>query len=145
MKISTKGRYALRMMLDLAQNQGDGYIALKTVSERQNISKKYLEQIVPVLSRAGLLEANRGYNGGYRLAKEPKDYTVAEVLNLTEGSLAPVSCLEKDPASCARSAFCPTLPLWKGLQKTITDYLSSVTLGDLIENSISAGADAYSI
>lgn len=145
MKISTKGRYALRMMLDLAQNQGDNYIALKTVSERQNISKKYLEQIVPVLSRAGLLEANRGYNGGYRLSKEPKDYTVAEILNLTEGSLAPVSCLEKDPASCERSAFCPTLPLWKGLEKAISDYLSSITLGDLMENSRRAGADAYSI
>lgn len=145
MKISTKGRYALRMMLDLAQNQGDNYVALKTVSERQNISKKYLEQIVPVLSRAGLLIANRGYNGGYRLSKEPKDYTVAEILNLTEGSLAPVSCLEKDPQGCSRSAFCPTLPLWKGLQRAISDYLGSVTLSDLIENSQSAGADAYSI
>lgn len=145
MKISTKGRYALRMMLDLALNQGDNYIALKTVSKRQNISKKYLEQIVPVLSRAGLLDANRGYNGGYRLAKAPDQYTVAEILSLTEGSLAPVSCLEKDPISCERSPFCPTLPLWRGLEKTIRDYLSSVTLQDLIDSSELLGADNYSI
>lgn len=145
MKISTKGRYALRMMLDLALNQGDNYIALKTVSERQKISKKYLEQIVPALSRAGLLDANRGYKGGYRLSKAPEEYTIAEILSLTEGSLAPVSCLDKNPPACERSPFCPTLPLWKGLEDVIEGYLSSITLEDLLESSRSAGGDDYSI
>lgn len=136
MKISTKGRYALRMMLDLAQNQGDSYVALKSVSERQNISKKYLEQIVPALNNAGLLKANRGYKGGYRLARSTEDYTVGEILTLTEGGLAPVSCLNGKSTDCSRSYFCPTLPVWKGLEKVITNYLYSVTLKDILDQQI---------
>ena len=95
MKISTRGRYALRMMLDLAENQGSGVVALKDIAARQDISKKYLEQIIPVLNRAGLLQTSRGFQGGYRLAKVPKDYTVGEILRAAEGGLSPVACLEQ--------------------------------------------------
>ena len=103
MKISTKGRYALRMMLDLAQHQSDGYVALRDIAQRQNISKKYLEQIVPVLNKSDILRTNRGFQGGYRLAKSPDQYTVGEILRLTEGNLAPVACLEHEPIECERS------------------------------------------
>ena len=102
MKISTKGRYALRMMLDLAEHQGDGYVALKDIAQRQGISKKYLEQIVPMLGRADVLRTTRGYQGGYRLARAPQEYTVGEILCLTEGGLAPVACLEQHPNPCPR-------------------------------------------
>lgn len=97
MKISTKGRYALRMMLDLATHQGDGYVALKDIAQRQEISKKYLEQIVPMLGKSNILRTTRGYQGGYRLARAPQDYTVGEILRLTEGGLAPVACLDQHP------------------------------------------------
>lgn len=133
MKISTKGRYALRMLLDLAEHREDGYIALKDIAERQNISKKYLEQIVPILNRSDVLKTNRGYQGGYMLAKSPSKYTVGEILRLTEGSLAPVACVEQDPAECERSGECMTLPLWQGLYKVINEYLDGVTLQDLID------------
>ncbi len=139
MKISTKGRYALRMLLDLAQHRADGYIALKDVAERQSISKKYLEQIVPLLNKADLLKTNRGYQGGYALAKDPDKYTVGEILRVTEGSLSPVSCLQYPENDCPRAAECVTLPVWKGLYKTITDYLDGVTLQDIIDSSISGG------
>ncbi len=139
MKISTKGRYALRMLLDLAQHRADGYIALKDVAERQSISKKYLEQIVPLLNKADLLKTNRGYQGGYALAKDPDKYTVGEILRVTEGSLSPVSCLQYPENDCPRAAECVTLPVWKGLYKAITDYLDGVTLQDIIDSSISGG------
>ena len=128
MRISTKGRYALRLMLDLAEHQGDGCVSLKDVAQRQDISKKYLEQIVPTLSRAGFLLTNRGYQGGYRLARRPEDYTARDILRLTEGSLAPVTCLDCEVNTCPRSANCPTLPLWQGLDRVIEDYLAGVTL-----------------
>ncbi len=134
MKISTKGRYALRMLVDLAENQGDGYVSLKDIAERQNISKKYLEQIVPAFNGADVLRTNRGYQGGYRLSQAPDKYTVGEILRLTEGNLAPVSCLECDPIECLRKDSCPTLPVWQGLYKAITDYLDSITLQDIINN-----------
>ena len=115
MKISTKGRYALRMMLDLAAHQGDGYVALKDIAQRQEISKKYLEQIVPMLSKSDILRTTRGYQGGYRLARAPKDYTVGEILRLTEGGLAPVACLEQHPNACPESAPpCPCGRGWSG-------------------------------
>lgn len=133
MKISTKGRYALRMLLDLAEHQSDSFIALKDIAARQGISKKYLEQIVPLLNSSGMLQANRGFQGGYRLAGSPKDYTVAEVLRLTEGSLAPIVCLECEPLGCERSANCATLGMWQGLYKVITEYLEGVTLQDMLE------------
>ena len=121
MKISTKGRYALRMLIDLAEHQNDGFIALKDIAERQGISKKYLEQIIPVLNRSDVLNANRGYQGGYKLAKSPDKYTVGAILRLTEGSIAPVACLDHEPVDCPRREDCITLPLWKGLNKVITD------------------------
>lgn len=134
LKISTKGRYALRMLLDLAEHQNDGYIALKDIAARQNISKKYLEQIVPILNKSDLLKTNRGYQGGYKLAKAPDKYTVKDVLIVTEGSLAPISCLDHDPIECERCHECLTLPMWQGLKKVISDYLDSVTLQDLLDN-----------
>lgn len=133
MKISTKGRYALRMLIDLAEHQGDGYIALKDIARRQEISKKYLEQIVPILNRSDILLANRGFQGGYRLAKQPGQYTVGEILRITEGSLAPVSCLDTDPVNCSRSSDCPTLPVWQGLYRVINEYLDGITLQDLLD------------
>lgn len=132
MKISTKGRYALRMLLDLAEYQEEGFVALKDVAERQNISKKYLEQIIPVFNKSGALKANRGPQGGYRLAKNPDQYTVGEILRLTEGNLAPVACLEQDPIECKRSSECPTLSIWKGLNRVIHEYLDSITLQDIL-------------
>ena len=132
MKISTKGRYALRMMLDLATHQGDGYVALKDIAQRQEISKKYLEQIVPMLGKSNILRTTRGYQGGYRLARAPQDYTVGEILRLTEGSLAPVACLDGDCKGCSRSDECPTLDVWKNLDKLINDYLDGVTLDQLV-------------
>lgn len=145
MKISTKGRYALRMMLDLAENQNDGYVALKDIAERQQLSKKYLEQIVPLLNKSDVLKTNRGYQGGYRLAKSPEEYTVGDILRITEGSLAPVACLESEPIACDRSDSCATLCVWKGLYKAITDYLDGITLQDILEKSHKLGADEYYI
>lgn len=133
MKISTKGRYALRMLIDLAEHQQDGFVSLKDVANRQGISKKYLEQIVAMLNRPDILRTNRGYQGGYRLAKPASEYTVGDVLRITEGGLEPVSCLDENSAQCERADFCATLPIWKGLSKVINEYLDSVTLQDLVE------------
>ena len=135
MKISTKGRYALRMMIDLAQNQGDGYVSLKDIANRQEISKKYLEQIVAILNKPDVLRTNRGYQGGYRLAKNANEYTVGDILRLTEGGLAPVSCLDNSPILCDRAEDCITLPIWKGLYKVISDYLDSITLQDIVDKN----------
>jgi Rrf2 family protein len=134
MKISTKGRYALRMLFDLGQNQSEGYIALKDIAARQGISKKYLEQIVPSLNKAGILQASRGFQGGYRLSKSPAEYTVGDILRIMEGSLAPVACLEHNPIECPRSADCATLPVWQGLGKVINEYLDGVTLQDILNS-----------
>lgn len=133
MKISTKGRYALRMLLDLAEHQNDGFIALKDIAERQNISKKYLEQIVPIFNKTDILRTNRGFQGGYQLARTPDRYTVGEILRLTEGSLAPVACLDHDPIECERSGECATLPIWQGLYRVINEYLDAITLQDILD------------
>ncbi len=133
MKISTKGRYALRMLLDLAEHQNEGFIALKDIAARQQISKKYLEQIVAILNKTDILQTNRGFQGGYKLAKPPRQYTVGDILRLTEGSLSPVSCLDLGPASCPRHNFCATLPVWQGLEAVINNYLDGVTLQDILE------------
>lgn len=133
MKISTKGRYALRLMVDLAEHKDSGFIALKDVAKRQNISKKYLEQIVPVLNGAGLLATNRGNRGGYRLAKEPKEYTVGDILRITEGSIAPVSCLDSEVNACERKNFCQTLYVWEGLYKVVNEYLDGITVQDIVD------------
>lgn len=145
MKISTKGRYALRMLIDLAEHQNGEFIALKEIAERQNISKKYLEQIVPILNRKDILQTNRGFQGGYRLAKEPDKYTVGTILRLTECSLAPVSCLDNDPIQCDRSEYCDTLPVWQGLYKVINQYLDGITLQDIIDMKKERGLNDYSI
>lgn len=145
MKISTKGRYALRMLIDLAAHDRDGFIALKDIAARQNISKKYLEQIVPILNRGDILKTNRGYMGGYKLAKSPDNYTVGEILRLTEGSLAPVACLEHSPSGCERSGQCATLSMWQGLYDVINDYLDSITLQDLLDRYKENSADYYII
>ncbi len=133
MKISTKGRYALRMLLDLAEHQNCGFIALKDIAERQNISKKYLEQIIPVFNKSSILKASRGSQGGYQLAKTPDKYTVAEILRLTEGSLSPISCVEEEPTECERSSDCAMLPVWQGLYKVINEYLEGITLQNIME------------
>jgi len=134
MKISTKGRYALRMLLDLAERRDEGYIALKEIAEHQEISKKYLEQIVPLLNGAGILQANRGFQGGYMLARDPKDYKVGEILRVTEGGLAPVTCLDHKRNTCKRKDICKTLGVWEGLRQVIEEYLDGVTLQDLLDN-----------
>lgn len=145
MKISTKGRYAMRMMLDLAEHQNDGFVALKDIAERQNISKKYLEQIVPILNKADVLRTTRGFQGGYRLAKSPDSYTVGEILRLTEGSLAPVACLEHDPIECSRSVGCATLPVWQGLYRVINEYLDGITLQDILDQQEAMYSNDYII
>ncbi|WP_194611381.1 RrF2 family transcriptional regulator [Clostridium vitabionis] len=144
MKISTKGRYALRMLVDLGEHRNEGFIALKDTAKRQEISKKYLEQIVPTLNQSGLLISNRGFQGGYQLAEDPSKITVGQVLRLTEGSLAPVVCLEKGQ-ECSRSAFCETLPVWKGLYRVVNDYLDSITLQDVIDQAEANEVDNYVI
>lgn len=141
MKISTKGRYALRMLLDLAEHSAEGSVSLKDIAERQNISKKYLEQIVPTLNRAKILRTSRGFQGGYRLAKSPENYTVGEILRLTEGSLAPVACLETDPIECERCGSCMTVSMWQGLYKVINEYLDGITLQDLLDKKNQSGGD----
>ena len=133
MKISTKGRYVLRMLLDLAEHRGEGYIALKDIAKRQGISKKYLEQIIPLLNNTDILVASRGYQGGYMLAKSPDMYTVGDILIITEGSIAPVSCLEGGSTVCDRDDQCMTLYVWEGLEKVIAEYLDSITLQDILD------------
>ena len=135
MMISTRGRYALRMMLDLAEHSDEGFVALKDIALRQGISKKYLEQIIPVLNRSGLLKTSRGFQGGYRLVKAPCEYTVLEILTATEGSISPVSCLESEENTCPRKEECLTLPVWQGLKDTVENYLGSITLEDVLSNS----------
>lgn len=133
MKISTKGRYALRMMLDLAEHNEAGFIPLKEIAERQSISKQYLEQIVSLLNTSNILRANRGKQGGYMLAKDPAKYSIAQILRITEGSLAPVACLEDEVNFCDRADTCKTLPMWSGLNKVISEYLEGITLQDILD------------
>ena len=140
MLISTKGRYSLRVMIDLAEHQADGYIPLRTIAERQDVSEKYLESIVKLLVRTNLLTGLRGKGGGYQLTRTPEQYTVGSILRLTEDSLAPVSCLEPGAVSCPRAAECRTLSLWQGLDKCINEYLDGFTLADLMRSS-DAGND----
>ena len=145
MKISTKGRYALRLMLDLALSNTGEYIPLKTVSERQEISVKYLEQIITTLVKAGFVKGLRGSKGGYKLAKEPDEYTVGMILRLTEGSLAPVACLDDEVNTCDRCDDCITLELWKQLYSAINNVVDNITLADLIEKYNSKIGNDYNI
>ncbi len=132
MLISTKGRYALRVLTDMAEHQSDEYIPLKEIAQRQGISEKYLESIVKALVRSGMLDGLRGKGGGYRLNRSPDQLTVGAILRLTEGSLAPVACLEENAPPCQRMAECRTLPMWQGLDKVIADYLERFTIADLM-------------
>lgn len=135
----------MRMLLDLAEHKNDGFVPLKVISERQGISKKYLEQIVTLLNRPDILRTTRGYQGGYMLAKEPGQYTVGQILRITEGGLSPVSCLEDEANQCERSGCCKTLPVWRGLEKVINEYLDGITLQDIIDTSTKTGAGEYYI
>ena len=133
MMVSTKGRYALRVMVDLAETGGDGtYVPLSDISKRQEISEKYLETIVSLLSRSALVESQRGKSGGYRLSRRPEEYTVGEILKATEGSFAPVACLDSEKRPCEKHEKCRTLAMWAGLYDTVDKYLESVSLADII-------------
>lgn len=144
MKISTKGRYAIRVMLDIAMHDDGKYIPLKDIAKRQELTVKYLEQIISLLNKAGYLQSLRGNAGGYRLSKKPDEYVVGDILRITEGDLAPIPCLKDDVNNCNRASDCITLPFWQGLDKVIKDYVDSVTLQDLI-NQANALANNYSI
>lgn len=135
MKISTRGRYAIRVMLDLAEHNTGEYVPLIDIARRQEISEKYLEAIVAALSRNDLLFSLRGKGGGYRLARQPEEYTIGSILKVTEGAFAPVACLEKTPNRCERAAQCKTLKMWEGLQKLIDDYFENITVQDLLDNN----------
>ena len=141
MKISTRGRYALRMLVDIAENQSDGYVALKDISDRQGISKKYLEQIVPALTGAGFLISGRGHMGGYKLNRRPSAYTIADVLRVTEGKLSPVACLDTDVNTCERAESCDSLYIWKGLMEVIEKYLDGITIQDILNRKIKRNDD----
>lgn len=145
MKVSTRGRYAIRFLIDIGEREEQGFITLKEIADRQDISRKYLEQIVPILNQAGLLKANRGYKGGYRLGRPADEITVADVLKATEGALVTNPCLEKASGECVRIANCPSSKLWQGLEKVVNDYLESITLADLIKDRSGMTFDDYSI
>ena len=132
MKISTKGRYALRVMVDLALNSNEKYVTSKEISMRQEISNKYLEQIIAMLNKAGYLETARGNTGGYKLAKKPNEYKIGDILKATEGDLAPIDCLTEE-GKCQRQEKCTTYSFWKGLDDVINEYINSKTLEDLIK------------
>lgn len=133
MMISTRGRYALRVMIDLAESSKEGFVPMKEVAERQKMSLKYLEKILPVLVKNQLIEGVHGKGGGYRLTREPQNYSVGEILRLTEGDLAPVSCLECNAKVCENTNGCRTLPMWSKLHELISDYLDSVSIADLMK------------
>ncbi len=139
MKISTRGRYALRIMIDLAEHASDTPISLRDIAERQKISEKYLEAIAALLVRAGCVAGTRGKGGGYRLLMDPKDCTVGRILKETEGTMAPVACLECAPNACARAESCKTLPMWQELDRRINEYLESVTIADLMDGTRGEG------
>ena len=142
MIVSTKGRYALRVMIDLAEHQSDKYVPLKEVAARQEISEKYLENILKVLVQNGFLEGLRGKGGGYRLTRAPEEYSVGSILRLTEDGLAPVACLDGKAGPCGRAADCPTLPLWQGLDRVIQTYLDGYSLADLLRPAAQEAPEA---
>lgn len=139
MKISTKGRYALRLMLDLAIHSNGEYVSIKSVATRQDISEKYLEQIIKMLSKENLVESTRGSQGGYRLTKEPKDYTVGEILRVTEGSLAPVACLDTDENTCEHCMDCITVEIWQCVLDAVNKVVDSITLQYLVDKQKEKG------
>ncbi len=135
MIVSTKGRYALRVMVHLAQHAGDDYVPLKEIAETEHISQKYLESIMTVLSKAGFVDAVHGKGGGYRLNRSPEGYTIGSILKLTEGSLAAVSCTSQGPAACDRSDCCQAKPMWDRLDKMIDDFFEGITIADLLNEN----------
>lgn len=138
MLISTRGRYALRVLLDLAEHQSDGYIAMKKVAERQELSLKYIEKIMPVLSKNNFVVGVHGKGGGYRLSRKPKDYKIGDILRLAEGDLAPVTCLQCNAEQCDRADTCPTLPMWIEFHNMVNNYFDGITLADLMNRSNSS-------
>lgn len=136
MMISTRGRYAIRVMIDLAEQGAMGYTRLKDISERQDISLKYLESITTALSKAGLIDGVHGKGGGYRLNRPPQEYRLTEILHATEGSLAPVACLGCDAKPCERTQICRTLPMWKKLYETVNNFFESYSIADLMHNKV---------
>lgn len=136
MRVSTKGRYALRIMVDLAEHNSGEYIRLKDISKRQKITLKYMEQIMPMLTRAGYVKSCRGNNGGYILAKRPEDYTAGDILRVTEGSFAPVPCISEGARQCELQGECTTIAFWDGLSRVISEYVDSVTLADLVKTDV---------
>lgn len=145
MKISTKGRYALRIMLDLSLHNNGEHIPIKDISQRQGVSVKYIEQIITLLSRAGYVKSIRGNKGGYKLSYLPKDYTVGMILRCTEGSLTPVACLDDEVNQCPRAEICPTLPLWIKLNDAINQVVDNTTLQDLLDDAPHVNGENYMI
>lgn len=146
MRISTKGRYALRMLVDLAEHKNDGFIALKDIAKRQEVSKKYLEQIVTVLNKSHILQTNRGFQGGYKLAVAPDKCTVGEIIRITEGTLSPIACIDDDnEVNCDRSGDCATLFVWQGLKDVVSNYLDGITLQDIVDKKRESYANDYII
>ena len=134
MKVSTRGRYAIRVMIDLAEHWEGKLIPMKDVAERQHISLKYIERILPPLTREGLIKGVHGKGGGYQLTRKPEEYPILEIMELTEGDIAPVACLKKGAPPCERADVCRTLPLWEGMHKVLTEYFSSITIRDLMRD-----------
>ena len=137
--ISTRGRYAIRVLIDLAEHRGEGFTPMKEVAKRQEISLKYLEKIMPLLSKAGLVEGQHGKGGGYRLTREPESYRIGDILRLTEVDLAPVACLSAPVNTCQRAAYCRTLPMWQKYYEMTLDYFDSITIRDLMQ--VESGGD----
>lgn len=136
MLISTRGRYAIRVMLDLAEHGSERYVPMKIVAERQNLSLKYIERIVPVLTKNGFIEGVHGKGGGYRLTRTPKEYNIGDILRLAEGDLSPVACLECDAEACDRAETCKTLPMWIKFKNMIDEYFDGITLEDLLNGNL---------
>lgn len=136
MMVSTKGRYALMVLIDIAQNGEDEYIPLVDIANRQGLSMKYLELVVAMLNKGNLITSRRGKSGGYKLIKKPEEYNINEILEITEGSLSPVNCIESGGVNCDKASSCITLPLWIGLDRVISEYLSKISLRDIIEAKI---------
>ena len=141
MKISTKGRYAIRLMIDIAEHEKVGNVSMKDVAKRQDISLKYLEQIVNTLGKAGYLKSQRGSQGGYQLTKAPEEYTAADILRVTEGDFAPVACLEGGENTCPNRSRCSTIGMWEGLYKVVDEYLSGITIADLLKEKNEKSGD----
>lgn len=141
--ISTKGRYALRAMIDIAKFDNSGYVSIKDISEREGISVKYLEQVIAILVRSGFLLSLRGNNGGYKLSRKPREYKVGDILRVAEGTLCPVNCLSTPTNECPRKASCATLGFWTGLNDVINKYVDSYTLEDLVNQYVSEGGEYY--